>query len=1341
MVRGLFCALLGLLLVCLCVGWPLVTEAATYIFHEPTVAVSRPVNFKNGSFETPVTQAPNTHVPQNMAGGWNTVTVDPQNRNKPGANNIQYENVPLMFSMGNWAGFIHSAPDGNQYVELSATYPSRLYQNINVVGRTRYYYQFYHAAWKYLTTGADGGYDVLRFGLRAAGNPGASVTSSQVISTSSVRGSENWVKRTGVFVVPAGMTQAELFFEGTSSWSGNLEQGNELDNVKFQTGASLIMEKSLTNSMGQRIDGGYGEYSDLITVTLKITNWGETDALPCVMTDVLWDGLQFVEGSGTVTGDSGITGNVTCSDDTVTARIGVGATANAGGTIKGSQSMGTSGTTGKGQSVIVTYHARLTGAPGSTIYDQASVSYNDKDFETYNPNGLISYSCVDYNLTDVNNLGNPAFSGSYGMNMLNADGSVRVTYRNVDVSNQETYVNRVTIVDRKLDGKVWYDSNENGMIDQGEEPVVTRVKMQRLVNGTWTDAVDWSGAPLLSTTDGTGRYEFRGIPSGQYRVMAEIAAGGDRVVKHRSGALPTEVTTSTGTQGNYDNDAETAVITDGGTTWAVVQTLDKTGQTYTPTANSRYTHNVDFGFVPVVGIAKGCEIIRSGNTDQGSAAAPVNVLYGDTINYTLTVRDDSGADISAHTFTVTDQLPDGLTYVSSQTPDPLTGTMVSANPTVNGQTLTFSSLPEIPAGGSYAITITTRVTKPNKDIFNTASITEPDGTVTESNKTYHRSHGLDLTISKTVDGDFSDRQQLFTFHINPGYGMSAAELAAFGTTVSPYTGANISGVASVASGTTNAYGSYTTVTLKHGQSITIHDLPVGMEYEIYEDAVGGYTQAVSVTDETVNPGAANVGGYEADTQRTHGTLNSNNSVVAYTNIYEPVARDLTFTKAVTGDKVPEGATFSFDIEVKNADGTPRTGSFEYEAGDSSGTIVLDSTGKGTISGVASGDTVTIHGLSEGDKYIVTESSYTFRGITAGMTSADCWTTTWKDRQRMLISLNGRTPAPVSGYSMWLKSVTSYIDPLRGTNQTETVTDIQAIPEGTPIKVMQVTGSSPNPAVDTDVTSTVGPQLVRTSLDSEGNLVLISGALYSLFNNTAYRDVIGRFYLYIDYSDAVNSGLTTTGMVYTNSGANFENQYTPPLKTLMVTKKVTGELADSRQDFTFSINLKDINDAAETDNYTYKKYTMAGSSPAPASDMTVETGETIADGGTFTLSHRQYIVIDGLPEGEKVTVTELGATDYQTVVTPQNGAAADADVTAKTAGQRSIAGGENDVNRQDFVNTKNSVTPTGVILEYWPYFLLALIALCVGIAVVANSISKGKRGGRRSDRGHGGNAGL
>lgn len=58
------------------------------------------------------------------------------------------------------------------------------------------------------------------------------------------------------------------------------------------------------------IDANFENPVCSVTVTMKITDWVETDLAPCVLTDTLWDGLQFVPDSGTVTGDSGVIGFV-----------------------------------------------------------------------------------------------------------------------------------------------------------------------------------------------------------------------------------------------------------------------------------------------------------------------------------------------------------------------------------------------------------------------------------------------------------------------------------------------------------------------------------------------------------------------------------------------------------------------------------------------------------------------------------------------------------------------------------------------------------------------------------------------------------------------------------------------------------------------------------------------------------------------------------------------------------------------------------------------------------------------------------------------------------------------
>jgi len=872
-------------------------QAATYTFNPPTIAISKPVNFINGGFEQPVCSATTAatqhyahysttwgwyYYDESNVPGWDTTAVRAVDRAGPVANSIQ-----LCTST-----YDSTAPNsGNQYAELNTDFASCLYQNLSTTPGSKLYWSFAHAP--YLKNGTP---DSMSFVLRVPGYAGwASPASGEIQTTATsyfngttswgtatngatLQANGRWVVYSGKYTVPAGQTTTSFEFTAISA-GYNISMGNFLDDIKFQTGASLITEKAITNSSGQRIDGGYGACNDIVTVTMKITNWGETDAAPCVLSDTLWDGLQFVPGSGTVTGDSGITGNVSFSGSTVTARIGVGATTITGGTIKGSQSMGTSGTTGKGQSAVVTYKAKITGAPGSTVKNQASVSYNDKGYESYNPSGLISYSTVDYGISDANYLG-VAGHGTYFMNMLNADGTTRVSYDHTDVSNQETYVNQFTIVDRELDGRVWFDRNQNGKIDSGEGFVATTVKMQKLGSDgiTWTDATDWSGTALLTTTTTTGGYySFNGILPGQYRVLAQIYSGAARSVKLKSSTLPTEVVTTTGTQGNYDNDADAAIIIDSGNTWQVVQTLNKTSMAYTPTANTYYTHNVDFARVPVATITKGCQIISSGNTDQGSAGSPVTVTYGDTIRYTLTVTNANNSGwmhIDAGMITVTDALPDGLIYVSS------TGTVT---PVVSGQNLTWSNLPSIPSGTSYVITVTARVTKPNIDIFNTAHTLETDGAATLSNTTYHHSKGLTLTIGKLVKGDLADTKKTFTFNVTLGDSQPGL-LSGLGTTDSPYTYQNDLDSTGLPGGGTITFGNAAiAVYLKHGQSVTFHDLPMGINYTINETGNSGYTPTVSISNDATNAGAANTGSYSGTTQITGGLLNSNNAAVNYSN--------------------------------------------------------------------------------------------------------------------------------------------------------------------------------------------------------------------------------------------------------------------------------------------------------------------------------------------------------------------------------------------------------------------------------------------------------------------------
>lgn len=187
----------------------------------------------------------------------------------------------------------------------------------------------------------------------------------------------------------------------------------------------------------------------------------------------------------------------------------------------------------------------------------------------------------------------------------------------------KTYVNQFTVTDRQVNGKVWYDTDADDIIDPGEAGVYTTVKMQRLGDdgSTWTDALDWSGAALTTYTDSAGNYRFDGVLPGKYRVLAMDPGSMVHPTNRKSSALPSRVMTENGSQGDCDSDADQGTIWDSNGTWAVVQTLDKTNQAFTPTANTYYTHNVDIGLCLYWTSQKACQIISTGNMDQGSAVA------------------------------------------------------------------------------------------------------------------------------------------------------------------------------------------------------------------------------------------------------------------------------------------------------------------------------------------------------------------------------------------------------------------------------------------------------------------------------------------------------------------------------------------------------------------------------------------------------------------------------------------------------------------------------------------------------------------------------------------------
>ena len=203
-----------------------------------------------------------------------------------------------------------------------------------------------------------------------------------------------------------------------------------------------------------------------------------------------------------------------------------------------------------------------------------------------------------------------------------------------------------------------------------------------------------------------------------------------------------------------------------------------------------------------------------------------------------------------------------------------------------------------------------------------------------------------LTISKAVAGDGADITKSFDFTLTLN--------GATGTYT--YIGHGMPG-GIIASGDT--------ISLAHGQSITIVGLPKGATYTVAEaDYSGdGYTAA--------STGAT--GSIMADATQAASFTNTRN--VSYPS---SGTGNLTISKTVTGVGADPAKKFNFTVTFSGA-----SGSYHY-----TGNGVPDGTIKsGDTVSLAHGQTIPIAGRPAGAGYAVTEADYTGVGYTTSSTGA------------------------------------------------------------------------------------------------------------------------------------------------------------------------------------------------------------------------------------------------------------------------------------------------------------------------------------------------------------------
>ncbi len=848
--------------------------------------------------------------------------------------------------------------------------------------------------------------------------------------------------------------------------------------------------------------------------------------------------------------------------------------------------MGTSGTTGQGQTATITFQARVTANAGYVVKNQARITYNDYGWESYNSGDYTCYSSVS---------GQTPVSG-----------------------NEATYVNRFTVLDRTIDGRVWYDTvaEKFGQIDPGEVKVSgLTVGVYANTNTTYTTPInDRFGNPLTTTTNSSGQYSFSAIPAGTYKVVATTPSG-------------YIVTAKTATS---DNDAVAsgtrAVISGIVLSGATSASFQDIGFTPNRTLNGRvwYDTNADGMIDTAETRVSGLTVGVYANTDT-TYTTPVNNIYGTALT---TTTNASGIysfwGVPAGTYKVVVTTPSGYIVTLKTTATDNDAVASGTRAVISGINLSSAtSVANMDIGFATNRTINGRVW------FDTNA----DGMIGAIGTTETRISGLTVGVYASTD-------TTYTTPVSDIYGTALTT-------------------------TTNASGVY-----------SFWGIPAGT-YKVVVTTPSGYivTEKTATTDnDAVAEGIrAIVSGINLSTATSVAnqdfgftTLRTISGRVWYDDNYERGRID-------PGELMAAGLT----VGLYHADDT----TFATPVNDFYGNPLITTTnenGEYSFSNLWPGVYTVAMTTPEG--HVVTfwaPQAYDNKAMPEGTKAVikfiDVYYCSWDERDI------GFTPIhTVSGRVWYDEDGDGMIDAQEAKASGLTVgvygndeTDYWYTPYGLYMSVgnMQVQA----------------PLVTTTDENGEYSISYIPYGMYkvvvttpdgynvTLKTATTDNDAVG------EGLRAVIAGIDLTDVIsLADQDIGFQNH-----RAITLSKLVKGTLADPDQEFTFRVYLTGV-----TGSLPYTGASTVAGVEAPPDG-------TIANFGTVTLKHGQSIKIENIPMGTAYNIIEINSAGYTVTVTDSN-----------------ASGTLSDDVKVEFVNTKNEVMPTGVLMDVLPYAIVAALAICV-----------------------------
>lgn len=154
----------------------------------------------------------------------------------------------------------------------------------------------------------------------------------------------------------------------------------------------------------------------------------------------------------------------------------------------------------------------------------------------------------------------------------------------------------------------------------------------------------------------------------------------------------------------------------------------------------------------------------------------------------------------------------------------------------------------------------------------------------------------------------------------------------------------------------------------------------------------------------------------------------------------------------------------------------------------------------------------------------------------------------------------------------------------------------------------------------------------------------------------------------------------------------------PLSKLSLSKTVTGDLGNVDETFNFNIVFADGSSTNPIESRTLTKKTTKADNTVTTETVTISpSSKTVS----ISLKHGESVELSNLNSGWKYTITETGATNYKTYIDEST-------ENNKVTSQKSLSNNDSN-NSVSYRNVRESISPTGIILNVLPFIGLIIVA--------------------------------